>query len=52
MLDADKLRKISDCYTIIPTIACSNKHRMSADVESYLFDSELYKERFAAAVEQ
>ena len=45
--DAERMRKICARYDIIPNIARNKKNRMDANAKSYLFDSELYKERFA-----
>ena len=41
------MREICDHYGIITNIAQNKKNRMNANTKSYLFDSELYKERFA-----
>ena len=45
--DAQKMRDICARYHIIPNIARNKKNRMNANSKSYLFDSELYEERFA-----
>ena len=45
--DAEKMRNICARYDIIPNIARNKKNRMNENAKSYLFDSELYKERFA-----
>ena len=45
--DAEKMRDICADYDIIANIARNKKNRMSANAKDYLFDSELYKERFA-----
>ena len=45
--DAEKVREICNHYGIITNIARNKKNRMNANAKSYLFDSELYKERFA-----
>jgi len=45
--DAQKMRAICDEYGIRANIARSKKQRMNPNIEGYLFDSELYKERFA-----
>ena len=45
--DAEKMRKICYRYGITANIARSKKNRMNANAKSYLFDSELYKDRFA-----
>ena len=45
--DAQKMRDICARHDIVPNIARNKKNRMNADAKDYLFDSELYKERFA-----
>lgn len=45
--DAQKMRNICDRYGITANIARNKKNRMNPDTEGYLFDSELYDERFA-----
>ncbi len=45
--DAKKVREICARYDIIANIARNKKNRMNVNAKSYLFDSELYKERFA-----
>ena len=44
--DAQKMRDICDEYGIMVNIARNKKNRMNPNTEGYLFDSELYKERF------
>ena len=45
--DAEKMRQICQHYNLIPNIARNKKSRMNANAQSYLFDSQLYEERFA-----
>lgn len=45
--DAQKLREICEHYDIIPNIISRKGKNGSAQENSYLFDSELYEERFA-----
>lgn len=45
--DAEKMRDICQQYGITANIARSTKRRINPNVKGYLFDSELYKERFA-----
>ena len=45
--DARKMREICEQHGIIVNIARSKKNRMNPNTESYLFDSQLYEERFA-----
>ena len=41
------MRKVCADYDVIANVARNKKNRMNANAKSYLFDSELYKERFA-----
>ena len=45
--DAQKMRETCERHGIIVNIARSKKNRMNPNTESYLFDSQLYEERFA-----
>ncbi|MEM9897692.1 MAG: transposase [Bacteroidota bacterium] len=45
--DAEKMREICERHGITANIAQYTKRRMNPNVKGYLFDSELYKERFA-----
>ena len=45
--DAQKMREICEQHGIIVNIARSKKNRTNPNTESYLFDSQLYEERFA-----
>lgn len=45
--DARKLREICDGYGIIPNISSNKRSKAISESEGYLFDNQLYEERFA-----
>ena len=45
--DAHKLRETCDINGIIPNIIRNKRNGDSLEIDNYLFDEELYKERFA-----
>ncbi len=45
--DAKQLRETCARYGIIPNIISNKKNRNGSESEGYLFDSQLYEERFA-----